>query len=122
MRLLAAADHGRVVFTVDALPAIRPVNHLVDHGLILIRTRLTTSIARAAARWDDVVVAYEADEFHSERRIGWSVVVTGYLRAVTDPGEVARCEQLLRPWVNRTDAVVAIEPVLVTGFEITDVA
>jgi hypothetical protein len=44
MRLLATAAYGRVVFTLNALPAIRPVNHLVDDGTIIIRTRLTTAI------------------------------------------------------------------------------
>ena len=34
MRLLASIGYGRVVFTLNALPAIRPVNHLVDDGRV----------------------------------------------------------------------------------------
>lgn len=45
MRLLAGAEYGRVVFTLSALPAVRPVNHLVDDGGIIIRTRLTSAIS-----------------------------------------------------------------------------
>jgi hypothetical protein len=36
MRLLASVGYGRVVFTRDALPAIRPVNHLVDPGRVIV--------------------------------------------------------------------------------------
>ena len=32
MRLLASVDVGRVIFTLNALPAVRPVNHLVNLG------------------------------------------------------------------------------------------
>src|SRR6516165_1597587 len=50
MRLLASVDYGRVVFSLRSLPAIRPVNHLVDEGRIIIRTRLTSAIFREC-RW-----------------------------------------------------------------------
>jgi hypothetical protein len=35
---LASAPFGRVVFTEHALPALRQVNHLIDHGRIIIRS------------------------------------------------------------------------------------
>lgn len=37
VRLLASVGYGRVVFTLNALLAIRLVNHLVDEGRIIIR-------------------------------------------------------------------------------------
>src|ERR1700757_4370359 len=52
MRLLASVGYGRVVFTLNALPAIRPVNHLLDDGRIIIRTRLTASISAAVRSKD----------------------------------------------------------------------
>ena len=118
LRLLASVDYGRVVFTVNALPAIRPVNHLLDDGRIIIRTRLTSAISSRARSADGVVVAYEGDDINSQARTGWSVVVTGRAHTVTDPGEVARYEQLLHPWVNHASTVVAIEPEFITGFHI----
>ena len=118
LRLLASVDYGRVVFTVNALPAIRPVNHLLDDGRIIIRTRLTSAISSRARSADSVVVAYEADDINPQTRTGWSVVVTGRAHTVTDPGEVARYEQLLHPWVNHASTVVAIEPEFITGFRI----
>jgi hypothetical protein len=37
MRLLASVPLGRIVFTHHALPAIRPVNHVIDGDDIIIR-------------------------------------------------------------------------------------
>ena len=65
----------------------------------------------AAARSSDgVVVAYEADSIDPQTRTGWSVVVTGRAYTIADPDQVSRYEQLLHPWVNHADTVVAIEP------------
>jgi hypothetical protein len=77
IRLLASVGYGRVVFTLNALPAIRPVNHLVDEGRIIIRARLTSAISAAVRSSDGVVVAYEADSIDPHARAGWSVVVAG---------------------------------------------
>jgi pyridoxamine 5'-phosphate oxidase-like protein len=118
MLLLASVSYGRVVFTLKTLPAIRPVNHLVDQGRIVIRTRLTSSISASARSRDGMVVAYEADSIDTQARAGWSVVVTGRAYTLTDADEVFRYEQLLQPWVNHADTVIAIDPEIVTGFRI----
>jgi len=118
MRLLSSVGYGRVVFTLKTLPAIRPVNHLVDEDRIVIRTRLTSSISTALRSSVGVVVAYEADSLDPQTRAGWSVVVTGRAYTLTDPDQVLRYEQLLHPWVNHADTVVAIEPGIITGLRI----
>jgi len=121
MRLLASIDHGRVVFSREALPAIRPVNHVVDAGRVIVRTRLTAKVSTAvrASANSGVVVAYEADDLDPQRRTGWSVVVTGLATTITDPEQVARYERLLHPWVNMAmDTVIAIDPGIVTGLRI----
>lgn len=121
MRLLATVDHGRVVFTHQALPAIRLVNHLVDDGRVIVRTRLTAKVSTMVRTSGDagVVVAYEADHLDPQRRAGWSVVVTGWATTLTDPEQVARYEQSLHPWVNMTmDTMIAIQPEMVTGIRI----
>ncbi|MFE2964420.1 pyridoxamine 5'-phosphate oxidase family protein [Streptomyces sp. NPDC059340] len=38
LKLLGTVQLGRVALTDQALPAIRPVNHLVDEGEIIVRT------------------------------------------------------------------------------------
>jgi hypothetical protein len=118
MRLLASVSYGRVVFTLKTLPAIRPVNHLVDQGQIVIRTRLRSAISTAAPSREGVVVAYEADSIDPQARAGWSVVVTGRAYTITDAGQVLRYEQLLKPWVNHADTVIAIEPEIISGLRI----
>jgi len=118
MRLLESVTYGRVVFTLNVLPAIRPVNHLLDGGRIIIRTRLNSAISAAARSSEGIVVAYEADSLDPQTRTGWSVVVTGRAYTITDPDEIARYEQLLHPWVNHADTVVAIEPAMITGLRI----
>ena len=47
MRLLGTVSLGRVAFTARALPAIRPVNHLIDGDDVIIRTDGTASITVA---------------------------------------------------------------------------
>lgn len=121
LRLLGGVTFGRIVFTRHALPTVRPVNHVVDDGDIVIRTHeraALTSRTRQAGT-PGVVVAYEADAIDPATHLGWSVVVTGYARLVTDPGELARYQALLHPWIERTmDYAVRIRPELVTGIRL----
>lgn len=120
LRLLAGVAMGRVVFTQQALPAIRPVNHILDQGEVIIRTSLGSSVADTVVRRPDTVVAYEADMIDPETRQGWSVVVTGIARLVDNAQDRTRYEALLRPWVqNQADGVLRIRPDLVTGFRLT---
>ena len=117
LALLASVPYGRVVFTQNALPAIRPVNHLIDNGRVVIRTRLSAKLGQAAQ--EATVVAYQADQLDPQQRTGWSVVVTGFARTVTDPAEAARLSAALQPWADMTmDTVVVIEPQLVTGYRL----
>jgi nitroimidazol reductase NimA-like FMN-containing flavoprotein (pyridoxamine 5'-phosphate oxidase superfamily) len=124
LNLLASIPIGRVVFSRNALPAIRPVNHLVEtDGRIIVRTRLTSKLTSAVRGNSEVVVAYQADQIDPHQRTGWSVVVTGLARPVTDPERIARYEQLLHPWVDQvTDTVIEIEPSIVTGIRLVDKA
>lgn len=120
LALLAGVAFGRIVFTSRALPAIRPVNHLVDHGEIIIRTHLGGVISDAIGG-TGVVVAYEADEIDARERLGWSVVATGYARPITDPDDVTRFEASLTPWVDRAlDTVIRIRPEIITGFRLIE--
>ncbi len=121
MGLLGSVTYGRVFFTLGALPAVRPVNHLVDGDRIIIRTRLTSAIS-AAVPGEGIVVAYEADSLDPQTRTGWSVVVTGRACTLKDSDDVLRYEQLLHPWVNHADTVVAIEPAMVTGLRVVSTA
>ncbi|TLS45336.1 pyridoxamine 5'-phosphate oxidase family protein [Streptomyces montanus] len=123
LRLLGSVSLGRIVFTRHALPTIRPVNHILDNGDIVIRTHegaaLTSHTRQADGR--GVVVAYEADAIDPDTHLGWSVVVTGYAHLVTDPQQLALYETMLHPWVQHSmDYAVRLRPDLVTGVLLTE--
>jgi hypothetical protein len=121
--LLESVSVGRVVFTQRAMPAIRPVNHLIDGRVIIIKTHLGAAITARAADGrhgpQGSVVCYEADELDSARRTGWSVIVTGMARLVTDPAGLARYAAAPEPWLaGDRNQVVAIEPQFVSGIRL----
>jgi nitroimidazol reductase NimA-like FMN-containing flavoprotein (pyridoxamine 5'-phosphate oxidase superfamily) len=119
LRLLAGVPLGRVVFTLNALPAIRPVNHIVDGGDVVIRTHEGSALIPTARR--GVVVAYEADDIDPVRHVGWSVVVTGRTEEVTDAERVVLYRARLRPWVDGTmDFIVRIHAEIVTAFALVE--
>ena len=123
LRLLRSVSVGRLVFTHLALPAIRPVNHVVDGDRIIIRSYLGTAIAAAVGGNSGMVVAYEADHIDGESHLGWSVIITGRACRLSDETEIERYGQLLQPWVaGGMDDVIAIEADMVDGFRLVQVA
>jgi len=86
LRLLASIRFGRIVFTHRALPAIRPVNHVLDGEDIVIRTHPGAAIVADTGSASGVVVAYEADAIDPGTGLGWSVIVTVGLTAAS-PGQ-----------------------------------
>ncbi|WP_121750983.1 pyridoxamine 5'-phosphate oxidase family protein [Streptomyces sp. E2N166] len=115
---LSQADVGRVVFTRDALPAVLPVNFLLEpDGAVLLRTSASSEMVHAV---DGAVVAFEGDDFNAAAHAGWSVLVTGLASVVTDPADHDRLTRTgPRSWVAWPDEVfVRIEPELVTGREL----
>jgi uncharacterized protein len=96
LALLASVPVGRIVFTDRALPAVQPVNFVLDGDYVVIRTTAGSRLASAAR---NAVVAFEADEFDAHMRKGWSVTMVGHARAVQDLAEIERLALLpLIPW------------------------
>lgn len=123
LRLLGTAPLGRLVFTRQALPTARPVNHVIDRGDIVIRTHEDAALLSRTrqSQPNGVVVAYEADDIDAVTRLGRSVVVTGYCHLATDPAEVARCQALVPPWLDHPmDHALRIRPGLITGMRLVD--
>ncbi|MFI1336242.1 pyridoxamine 5'-phosphate oxidase family protein [Streptomyces sp. NPDC020845] len=103
--------------TDQALPAIRPVDHIMNKGDIIVRTHGGSELLGHALLSE--VVAYEADEIDLETRTGWSVVVTGTATRVTDAQELARYQKQLTPWIDaRMEQVVRIRPEIVSGYRL----
>jgi len=116
LELLGSAPFGRIVFSHHALPAIRLVNHLVAGDQIIIRASLGTPVSWAVDG-AGTVVAYQADQIDSARRLGWSVVVVGRARKVGSEMLAAGYRETLRPWIDGDmDEVISISADLVTGF------
>ncbi len=116
LALLATVSVGRVGVTIDALPAVLPVNFVVSDGSVVFRTVPGTKLD-AATR--GAVVAFEADAYgNSEDPQGWSVLIRGIARELDDPAELAVARTLpLESWAfdGTADRFVRIEPTLVTG-------
>jgi nitroimidazol reductase NimA-like FMN-containing flavoprotein (pyridoxamine 5'-phosphate oxidase superfamily) len=118
LRLLAKVPVGRLVYTQQALPAVLPLNFSLDtDASVILCTSAGSDLVRAV---DGVVVAFEADEFTAATRSGWSVVVTGRARVVTDPAEHERLSRTAPgSWMPLHHAVfVRITSELVSGREL----
>ncbi|TDU74722.1 pyridoxamine 5'-phosphate oxidase family protein [Streptomyces sp. KS 21] len=121
LRLLGTVPLGRIVFTHQALPAIRPMRHVVDGEDVLVRLDEGASHASLVATPGEpgIVLAYEADAIDPDTHLGWSVVVIGYAELVENRDEAERLEVLLDPWSNQPMAdVLRIRAELVTGFRL----
>ncbi len=121
LRLLGTVSLGRVVFTQQALPAIRAVNHIVEEEDVVIGLHDGASLASIVATpgTPGIVLAYEADSIDRDPRLGWSVVVIGYADLVVDRDEPDRLAALLDPWVDLPmTAVLRIRPERVNGFRL----
>ncbi len=116
LRLLATATIGRVGLSSAALPTVLPVNFRLVGDRILFRTGLGSKL-EAATR--NAVVAFEVDDFDPIEHAGWSVVVVGVARALSD-GEAAEIDARdrvrLARWVpGADDRMVAVSCELVSG-------
>ena len=90
------------------------MNFRFDGRQILIRTGVGTKLDAAVA---NAVVAFEVDEFDPVAHTGWSVMVTGVARELTDPAELAaaRTPPLARWAPGSNHRVIAISTELVSG-------
>lgn len=110
---------GRVAFSSRAMPAIRPVNHIVDDdGMIIIRSNEGGTIVTATDAARGSVVSFEADCIDNENRTGWTVMVTGLARIIDDPVRADEYRQELHTWVSGMDYILSIDPAIVRAFEL----
>lgn len=116
--LLSTHGVGRLAVSTAQGPVIVPVNYSVVDGTIVFRTaRGATPALGVGSR-----VALEIDRIDDAFSQGWSVLVRGNARMVTDPGEAERLARRAysTPWAGgRRDVWVRVEPFAVTGRRIT---
>ena len=113
-RLLAAGGVGRVVFVTERGPMAFPVNYRLDGDDIVFRTAPGSELARAVGAQ---AVGFEVDHIDDAMKEGWSVLMTGYLREVTDAGELEQLEGLaIEPWAGGPRNVyLRLVPVQMSG-------
>ncbi len=114
LRLLATATLGRLAVTFGALPTILPVNFRLVSEEIALRTTIGTKLDAATC---GAIVAFEVDEIDPIYHSGWSVVVVGEAREVTDPAELACFEGARIPrWAPvPSERIIAISTEMVSG-------
>ncbi len=116
-RLLATAHLGRIALSVGALPAVFPIHFALLGRDPVFRTETGTKLVAASA---GQVVCLEVDDVDTEYHTGWSVMVVGPARVMTEPAELAAARNLpLRPWVGSGDAYVQIRAGIVSGRRVT---
>lgn len=120
MRLIAPGGIGRLVFAGRYDLTVLPVNYKVHNGTILFRTAtqgttdedLRTGIDHAEYR-----VAFEVDEFETEAREGWSVLVQGPAHHLDSEAEQSEAMAVgVVPWAGGDrDHFIRITPARITG-------
>ncbi|MCQ9131673.1 MULTISPECIES: pyridoxamine 5'-phosphate oxidase family protein [Streptomyces] len=116
--LLSTHGVGRLAVPTEHGPVIVPVNYSVVDGTIVFRTAQGATPSLAAG----CPVAFEIDRIDDAFSQGWSVLVRGHGRRVTDPGEAQLLARRAHstPWAGgRRDVWVRVEPYAVTGRRIT---
>ncbi|GAA1860701.1 pyridoxamine 5'-phosphate oxidase family protein [Asanoa iriomotensis] len=98
LRLLGTRAVGRVVFTERALPAVHPVNYLLDGDEVVFRTGGGGKLAAATLR---KLVAFQVDDVDNSSGAGWSVLGVGEAYEVLDPERVeALATRMPPPWAE----------------------
>jgi len=112
---LESRTMGRLGVNVDALPVVLPVNYAVDGDSIVIRTVPGTKLTAAMS---EAVVAFEIDDYDPEFAMGWSVLVQGRSREITQKDRLDSVRSLPLPHVTvggATDRFIEVDLEIVTG-------
>ncbi|WP_330309124.1 MULTISPECIES: pyridoxamine 5'-phosphate oxidase family protein [unclassified Streptomyces] len=105
---------GRLAMDTPDGPFVAPLNYTVVDGAITFRTAPDATPATAVG----TDVAFEVDHIDEPLSQGWSVLVRGRARAVTDPDTVRRLKALAYsgPWAGgERDMWVSVDPLSTTG-------
>ncbi|MFE4667950.1 helix-turn-helix domain-containing protein [Streptomyces sp. NPDC056716] len=116
--LLGSHGVGRIAVATGTGPVVVPVNYSVVDGAIVFRTAHDATPALAAGRR----VAFEADRIDDAFSRGWSVLVRGRARTVTDPDEIRRLDAgaYSTPWAGGDrDLWISVDPAVITGRRIS---
>ncbi|MFI5286581.1 MAG: pyridoxamine 5'-phosphate oxidase family protein [Candidatus Dormibacteria bacterium] len=98
LALLRQAVVGRIGYVADGIAIILPVNFTMLDGDIVFCTAKGSKLSWLSLRRR---VSFQADESGPADHQGWSVLVQGVAREITDPGELAVLRRRpLRSWLR----------------------
>jgi nitroimidazol reductase NimA-like FMN-containing flavoprotein (pyridoxamine 5'-phosphate oxidase superfamily) len=93
---------GRLGFVVDGRPLILPVNYLAGDDSLVFCTDPGTKLSAIGA---GAPVVFEIDDSRPLYHAGWSVVVKGTARQVTDPDQLDELRRgPLHSWATHSTA------------------
>lgn len=112
-------DHGvgRVALATGDGPVLLPLNYQVLDGEVMFSTAEHSPLASA----EGTEIAFEADHIDDAFSRGWSVLLVGAVRAVTDEGTAQRLRDSAysTPWAGEgREHVMVLAPRRVTGRKI----
>jgi nitroimidazol reductase NimA-like FMN-containing flavoprotein (pyridoxamine 5'-phosphate oxidase superfamily) len=115
LSLLGQGSIGRLAGVAEGRPFVFPINYALDGDTVVFRTSPGTKLAGAGFGR----VAFEIDGVDEASRTGWSVIVQGVSREITDAVDLqsdALRRLDLQPWVPGERAHwVAIQAESITG-------
>jgi nitroimidazol reductase NimA-like FMN-containing flavoprotein (pyridoxamine 5'-phosphate oxidase superfamily) len=115
LQLLGTVPVGRVGVSIGALPAVLPVNFCLASDRVVFRSKAGAKLSAATA---GTVVAFEVDDYDPSGQSGWSVLVQGVARELTEPDELAQVRELpLESWAfdGGADHVISVDLTVVSG-------
>ncbi|MGQ4390664.1 helix-turn-helix domain-containing protein [Streptomyces sp. SAS_270] len=116
--LLSTHGVGRIAVPTVSGPVVVPVNYSFVDGAIVFRTEPGSTPSQASG----CQVAFEVDRIDDAFSRGWSVLVRGHARTVTEPDDISRLVDRAdsAPWAGgRREQWVRIDPLVITGRRIT---
>lgn len=119
-QLLDGRTVGRIGVIVEQYPLIIPVNYAMDGDAVVIRTAPGTVVAGA----DGANVTFQVDEFDTETKSGWSVLLRGHATALAEQDSTELIERTqathVRPWApGKRPIWMRIDPDGISGRRIT---
>jgi hypothetical protein len=107
LQLMAGMAVGRVVYTLNAMPAVLPVRFRIDpDGSVVLEECSASELVRAV---EGAVIAFETGEVSGVDGSGWSVTVLG--RASVAPVPTTGTDQV----AHKDQVQIRLLPEVVTG-------
>lgn len=115
LEILERNNLGRISVVVHGQPQIFPVNYAMSGRIVVFRTGSGTLFSHAP----ESKVAFEVDNYDPSTGVGWSVMVQGISRDITDSfDDISWAARAAAPWPLAPGVRpyrIAVEPSEITG-------